>query len=73
MRAKPVKAVVVPVPAEVSGGDRDLLTNAFRTGLIVGWKRDEHGYRVTLADRRDDHVEITKLTSYLEKLRKETR
>lgn len=59
-----------PLP-EILESDRTGLTNAYKTGLIVGWRRDsERGYRLTLGDRRDEYVEITKLTSYLERLRK---
>ena len=73
MRQKRTK-VKVPVPptlAEMSGKDRDLLTKAYKSGLIVGWRQDsERGYRLTLGDRRDEYVEIAKLSHYLEKLRK---
>jgi hypothetical protein len=55
---------------EISGADRDLLTHAYKAGLILGWKHDsERGYRLTLGDRRDEYVEMTKVSSYLEKLR----
>ncbi len=73
MKAKRTRdAVSTPLPlAEVSGSDRDLLTNAYKTGLILGWRLDrERGYRLTLGDRRDEYVEIAKLTSQLERLRK---
>ena len=65
-------AIPAPPPLpEISESDRTGLTNAYKTGLIVGWRRDrERGYRLTLGDRRDEYVEITKLTSYLERLRK---
>jgi hypothetical protein len=71
MKAKRPK---VPAPTaspldEVSPGERDVLTRAYKTGLIVGWRRDaERGYRLTLRDRRDEYVEIGKLTSHLERL-----
>ena len=66
-----VKTPAPPTLAEMSGNDRDLLTKAYKSCLIVGWRQDsERGYRLTLGDRRDEYVEITKLSSYLEKLRK---
>ena len=72
MRQKRTK-VKVPVPptlAEMSGNDRDLLTKAYKSGLIVGWRQDsERGYRLTLGDRRDEYVDITRLSHYLDKLR----
>jgi len=73
MKPKRIKNTIPTPPAlaEISGNDRDLLTNAYKTGLITGWRHDrERGYRLTLGDRRDEYVEITKLSSYLEKLRK---
>ena len=73
MKPKRTKKTILTHPplAEISGSDRDVLTHAYKTGLIVGWRHDsERGYRLTLGDRRDEYVETTKLTSYLEKLRK---
>jgi len=73
MKPKRTKATIPTPPAlaEISGNDRDLLTNAYKTGLIFGWKRDsERGYRLTLGDQRDEYIEIAKLSSYLERLRK---
>ena len=73
MKPKRTKNTIPAHPplADISGSDRDVLTHAYKTGLIVGWKRDiERGYRLTLGDRRDEYVEITKLTSYLDRLRK---
>ena len=72
MRAKRTKAVPTPAPlAEISGVHRDLLTHAYKAGLIVAWKHDgERGYRLTLGDRHDEYIEITKLSSYLDGLRK---
>ena len=73
MKPKRTKAATPAPPplAEMSGNDRDVLTTAYKTGLIVGWSRDhERGYRLTLGDRRDEYVEIAKLTTYLDKLRK---
>jgi hypothetical protein len=73
MKAKRAKASApkaAPVD-ETSQGERDVLTHAYKTGLIMGWKRDiERGYRLTLGDRRDEYVESAKLTSYLERLSK---
>lgn len=75
MRAKRTKATMPtasPV-VEMSGQDRELLTQAYKTALIAGWKYDgERGYRVTLGNRRDEFVETAKLSSYLERLRKNT-
>ncbi len=66
---RPLKIPPPPLP-EISGPDRDLLKNAYKAGLILGWKHDlEHGYRLTLGDQRDEYVENTKLSSYLDKLR----
>jgi hypothetical protein len=54
----------------MSGGDRDLLTSAYRTGLITGWKQDGgQGYCVALGNRRDEFVEAADLSRYLAKLR----
>ncbi|HEV8438996.1 MAG TPA: hypothetical protein VGT40_12945 [Methylomirabilota bacterium] len=62
----------LPVPAppgQISSSDLAELTNAYRTGRIVGWRRDsERGYRVTRAGRPDDYVEVSKLSSYLQGL-----
>ncbi len=71
MRPKRTKNATpaVPPPIESSTSDRALLTNAYKAGLIVAWKRDaERGYRLTFGDRPDEYVEVTKLTRYLEKL-----
>ena len=71
MKAKRTKDPLVPPAGEVSASDRDVLTGAYKSGLIVGWKRDnEQGYRLTLGDRRDTYVEVAKLGRYLEGLRK---
>ena len=71
MKAKRVKDAPVVVP-EVSGSDRDMLAAAYKSGLILGWKTDsERGYRLTLANHHDDYVEPARLTTYVEKLRKE--
>ncbi|HXJ82985.1 MAG TPA: hypothetical protein VMS64_30395 [Candidatus Methylomirabilis sp.] len=70
MKAKRSRATVPPPLTEIPGPDRDLLTHAYRTGLILAWKHDgERGYRVTVDNRSDEYVEITKLSSYLDKLR----
>ena len=71
LRAKRKKDVApaLPDPVECSTTDRALLTNAYKAGLIVAWKRDpERGYRLTFGDRREEYVEVTKLPRYLEKL-----
>jgi hypothetical protein len=71
LRPKRTKDVLPapPDPVECSTSDRALLTDAYKAGLIVAWKRDaERGYRLTFGDRRDEYVEVTKLTRYLERL-----
>ena len=70
MRPKRTKAAP-PIPAlEISGSDRTLLTNAYKSGLIVAWRHDrERGYRLTLGNQRDEYVEISNLPSYLDRLR----
>jgi hypothetical protein len=72
MKPKRTKAATAAPPlAEMSGTDKTVLTDAYKTGLIVAWSRDsERGYRLTLGDLRDEYVEIAKLTTYLDKLRK---
>jgi hypothetical protein len=68
---KRTKAAVpgLPAPVECSTADRAALTGAYKAGLILAWKRDaERGYRLSLAGRPDEYVEVTKLTRYLEKL-----
>ncbi len=65
---RPLTTPPPPLP-EISGLDRELLKTAYKAGLILGWKQDrERGYRLTLGDRRDEYVENTKLSSYLDKL-----
>lgn len=69
---KPKVTKEAPPPPEVLASDRDVLTRAYKTGLIVAWRRDtERGYRLTFDDRRDEYVELAKLTGYLERLRKD--
>jgi hypothetical protein len=59
-----------PTPAEIAAGDRDALVAAYQAGLIASWKRDaERGYRVSVAGRGDDYVEVPNLIKYLAKLR----
>jgi hypothetical protein len=70
MRPKRPLPIPPSPPPEISGPDRDLLANAYKAGLILGWKQDrDHGYRLTLGNQRDEYVENTKLSSYLDKLR----
>jgi hypothetical protein len=70
MRAKRTKETSHPVP-EITAGDRTLLTDAFKTGLIVAWRLDPaRGYRLTLNDQQDRYVEIAQLSSYLDGLRR---
>ncbi len=62
-----------PLP-EISQNDKDLLANAYRSGLIASWKFDrEHRYRLTLANQRDEYVKAAMLTAYLERLLKKRR
>jgi hypothetical protein len=71
LRAKRTKVAVpgLPDPLECLSSDRAILTDAYKAGLIVAWKRDaERGYRLTFAGRPDEYVEVTKLPRYLEKL-----
>ncbi len=72
MRLKRTKDPL-PVPpdrVEISTSDRAVLTRAYQAGLILAWKRDpERGFRLTFAGRPDEYVEVTKLTSYLERLK----
>jgi hypothetical protein len=68
-RVKDAPAAVV-VPA-VSESDLSVLSTAYKSGLILGWKVDgERGYRLTLTNRHDDYVVPANLTTYVEKLRK---
>ena len=70
MKAKRTKATTPTSSPEMSGGDRDLLTSAYRTGLIAGWRQDrERGYCVVLGNQRDEFVEVADLSRYLAKLR----
>jgi len=74
MKSKRVKAGTVPPrPGEVTASDREALTEAYRSGLITAWKRDdERGYRLTLSDSREEYVDVAKLTGYLEVVRSGT-
>ena len=59
-----------PPTPEISGSDRALLVSAYKAGLIAGWKHDrERGYCLSLGNHRDQYVEVTHLSGYLEKLR----
>jgi hypothetical protein len=69
MKPKRTKATTPTSSPEMSGGDRDLLISAYKTGLIAGWRQDpERGYCVALGNQPDEYVEAAKLSSYLEKL-----
>ena len=69
-RTKGTAAAPSPLP-EMSGDERSLLVDAYKSGLISGWKIDrEHGYRLTLANAQDEFVGAANLTAYLEALRK---
>jgi hypothetical protein len=55
----------------ITDSDRAMLVEAYKTGLITAWKHDgERSYRLTLRDRRDENVDVAKLTSYIEGLRR---
>lgn len=59
-----------PDPVEISTSDRAVLTGAYQAGLILAWKRDaQRGFRLTFAGRPDEYVEVSKLTSYLGRLK----
>ncbi len=66
------KKDVLPEPLaapDVSADDRIVLTTAYKAGLIVAWKREAvRGYRLTLAGRPDEYVEVEHLAKYIEKL-----
>ena len=69
MKAKQSRGAVPPL-AEILPPDRSLLTQAYKAGLILGWQHDpQRGVRVTVANRPDEYVELTNLSSYLAKLR----
>ena len=59
-----------PVPAPyASADDRNVLAGAYKAGLIVAWKREAlRGYQLTLPGRREEYVEVERLTKYIEKL-----
>ena len=71
MRAKRQKDVPAAVtPPEVSGDDRGSLTDAYKSGLILSWKRDiERGYCLSLPGRPEEHVPVDQLRRYLAQLR----
>ena len=70
--SRPDKSRVPPAAPVIPGSDHDALTDAYKTGLISGWKLDAEGrYRITLAaDNRDDFIDMAKLTAHLAHLRK---
>jgi hypothetical protein len=69
-KRKKDSAPAAPPAGEVSGDDRLVLTGAYKSGLIVAWKRDtERGYCLTLAGRSDEYVDVDKLAHYLAKLK----
>jgi hypothetical protein len=70
VKPKRTKATTPAPSPEMSGVDRDLLTTAYRTGLITGWKQDSgQGYCLALGNRRDEFVVAADLSRYLAKLR----
>jgi hypothetical protein len=67
-RSKSTVPAQAPV-AEVSSGDRAALVEAFKSGLIVSWKRDtERGYRLTRVGGVDEYVEVANLAKHLARL-----
>ena len=64
-------ALPAPVsPPDVSAEHRTVLTEAFKAGLILAWKRDvDRGYCLSRAGRVDEYVELDQLPRYLERLR----
>ncbi len=72
MKIKKTTVTVPPLPA-ISKPDKDLLVDAYKSGLIAGWKMDpEHGYRLTLKNQQDEYVEAVRLTTRLEALRRDS-
>ena len=70
MRLRATKPAAPAGPSEVSETDRTALTDAYKAGLILGWRRDaEHGYCLVLAGRTDAHVQVNGLMKYLQGLR----
>ena len=72
MTAKRKKQILVapPVVAEVPGGDRILLADAYKAGLILAWKLDAaRGYCVFRLGRAEEYVDVKQLSSYIGKLR----
>jgi len=70
MRVRAKKSAAPAVPSEVPGTDRTALTDAYRAGLILGWRLDaEHGYCLMLAGRTDAYVGANGLMKYLQALR----
>lgn len=75
MKIKKIKKTTVTAPPlpDISRTDRDLLADAYKSGLISGWKIDrEHGYRLTLTNQHDEYVEVARLTTRLEALRRDS-
>jgi hypothetical protein len=55
----------------ITESDKQMLVTAFQAGLITAWKYDnERTFRLTLRDKRDENVDVAKLTSYIEGLRR---
>ena len=70
MKSKNSRSTAPPPLLEILAPDRNLLTEAYKAGLILAWKHDrERGIRVTAANRPDEYVEIANLSRYLQKLR----
>ena len=65
------KKDVLPAPppvAEVSSADRIALAGAYKAGLILAWKFDgAGGYSLSRPGRADEHVDVDKLSSFLDK------
>lgn len=60
-----------PLPPEVSAGERTALIDAYKTGLILAWKRDvARGYCLSLFGQQDQYVAVDQLMRYLEQLKR---
>jgi len=68
-KRKKDRTPAVVLPPEISGDERTALAAAYKTGLILAWKRDAaRGYCLSLAGRQDEYVAADQLTGYLKKL-----
>jgi hypothetical protein len=70
MKPKRHEAASPASPPEISAEHRVVLTDAYKAGVILSWRRDvDRGYCLALAGRADQYVEPDQLTKYLERLR----